>query len=143
MDSHYSLVEASSLRSRTPDEENKESPIDDDTTILPQSKKDRLPWDDVEDVPPALTDLVRRQSKRDSAETSITNACRLDYLKLWWLEIVASFAILLGLIALSTLLGLYSGGPRSQWPYFLSVNAIVAALVTVLRLAILFIAVEG
>ena len=143
MSTQYSPLDAMAPTERTETGGDEVCLVDGDTTALPLSKEDDASLDNDECYSAFPNDSTMKYLVKKSAKTEIAPTLPWSYLRLWWLEVVASFATLLSLIALSALLGLYSGKPRSEWPYLLSINAIVAALVKVLRVAVLFIAVEG
>ena len=143
MDTQYSPLNVMPPNEKPVDGGDEARLIDGDSTVLPLSREDATSLDNDKCRSAFPNNPRMRCFVKKSSKTKIGPTLPWSCLRLWWLEVVASFAVLLSLIALSALLGLYSGKPRSEWPYFLSINAIVAALVTVLRVAVLFIAVEG
>ena len=143
MDSQHSPLNAIPLNEKPSNSGDEVRLIDEDATVLPSSRQEAKPLNDAETFNRFPNDPATRLLKRNDDENEVSIKSPWYHLRLWWLETVASFTILLSLIALSALLGLYSGRQRIEWPYFLSINAIVAALVTALRVAVLFIAVEG
>ena len=68
---------------------------------------------------------------------------KLAFLKQWWMEISGAFVILSSLIAMVVSLALYHDQPLSQWPYRVSINALVAVFAATLKAAMLLIIAEG
>ena len=64
-------------------------------------------------------------------------------LKDWWMETLACGVILLSLLAISLAVGLHANKPLPQWPFGLSVNAVVAIFTTILRAAMFVVLSEG
>ena len=63
--------------------------------------------------------------------------------KNWWMEIGACVLSLVALVAVIGTLQPHQGKPLPQWPYHISVNALISIYVLVLKAAILLVTAEG
>ena len=63
--------------------------------------------------------------------------------KNWWMEIGACVLSLVTLVAVIGTLQPHQGKPLPQWPYHISVNALISIYVLVLKAAILLVTAEG
>lgn len=61
----------------------------------------------------------------------------------WWLEGLAIVASLLLLAAIVGVLYRFDGKEQPDWPYWISLNTVVATLSTILRAQLLLVAAEG
>ena len=90
------------------------------------------------------------QSSQFLENTPSKTACLLKktqakagFLKEWWFEILAGFTIILSLMAIALTLALNHDKPLEQWPFIISINAVVAIFTVVLKASMLTILAEG
>ena len=102
----------------------------DHTSIHQRDTNDAESWSQLDEkqVSPKATDSIPVSSLRP---------------KDWWMEILACAVILLSLLAICLAVGLHANKPLPQWPYGLSVNAVVAIFTTMLRAAMFVVLSEG
>jgi hypothetical protein len=68
---------------------------------------------------------------------------QLGFLKLWWIEIIASVLVLLAIMAIVLTLAIHQNQPLPNWPFGISVNSLVSIFVVILKSGMLLILGEG
>ena len=89
-----------------------------------------------------LKDPARTQSKQRSQRDTFGWLKRVVSHP-WLLEILSFFIAALALIAIIVTLAVHQEGPLPQWPYSISVNALIAVFTTVFKACLLMPVAEG
>lgn len=102
-----------------------------------------LEWHSQESISTVSEDSSILGTMAAAREAEITRPSFWKCLRLWWLETVAAVIVLSSTAAVSTLLFLYQSEPLEEWPYRISINAVVSALIVCLKAAVVSIAIGG
>ena len=65
------------------------------------------------------------------------------YMKLWWLENLGAFLILMCLLAIVLALALFQGRALDQWPYRISINTVIAVFAAIMTGIVRVLLLEG
>ena len=65
------------------------------------------------------------------------------YMRLWWLENLGAFLVLLSLLAIVLALALFQGRSLDQWPYRISINTVIAVFAAIMTTVVRVLLLEG
>ena len=68
---------------------------------------------------------------------------RPRFLRNWWMEIGACLLFMIAFVAIIATLYPHQGKPLPEWPFQISINALVSVYVVVLKTTIVFVTAEG
>ena len=96
----------------------------------------------------------RRDGKQDSSVHTRTAknpppsrrgviSSTLGLFQKWWQELLCCILVLATLLAITATLYPFSGKPLPQWPYGLSINALLSIYVLMMKAAMLFLVAQG
>ncbi|KAF2160832.1 hypothetical protein M409DRAFT_59621 [Zasmidium cellare ATCC 36951] len=88
---------------------------------------------------PSIRPTSSTDSKKDGATPRRTSAV----FAIWWKEFIACFLAVAAAIATFATLYPYQGRPLPQWPYLITVNALLSAYMVVLKASATFLLAEG
>ncbi|KAK4505999.1 hypothetical protein PRZ48_003964 [Zasmidium cellare] len=86
---------------------------------------------------------IRPTSSSGSKRDPTTPPRRIPVLAIWWKEFIACFLAVAAAIATFATLYPYQGKPLPQWPYLITVNALISAYMVVLKASTTFLLAEG
>ena len=116
--------------------------INNQPPVSPNLTEDGAAWNSLESTP-NLREGSAMLWQKEFPTAAKEPPSKWDCTKSWWMEAVATLMVISSLSATTTLLLRYQGTILADWPYAISLTAVVSASATVLKGAVSLIAAEG